>query len=134
LFALGPFGGAAQYIGVTPGELFKQLASGKSLAQIARAHGRSVSGLESAMVGAERSRLDRARHNGLITSSQEQRLLSRLQAKISALVNRMGFGPRLRPLAGAKPFFGPGMLPRGSVPPGYPAPAAPPRRGTVPLG
>lgn len=135
LFALGPLAGAAQYIGVTPGELFKQLASGKSLAQVARAHGKGEPGLESAMVAAERSRLDRARQNGFITSTQEQRLLSRLQAKISALVNRAGLVPRFRPLAaGPKPFFGPRMLPRASVPPGYPVPAGPPPRGSVPLG
>jgi hypothetical protein len=134
-FVLGPFGGAVQYIGVAPGELFKQLASGKSLAQIARAHGKSVSGLESAMVAAERSRLDRARQNGLLTSSQEQRLLSRLRAKISALVNRAGFRPALRPLAGPKRFFEPRMVPPGFGPPAglVPSPGPPPR-GSVPLG
>jgi AraC-like DNA-binding protein len=129
LFALGPLGGAARYIGVTPGELFKQLASGKSLAQVARTHGKAASGLENAMVAAERSRLDRARQNGLITGTQEQRLLSRLQAKISALVNRTGFAPRFRPLAGPKRFFGPRMLPRASVPPGYALPGGPPPLG-----
>jgi len=116
-FVLGPLGGAAQYIGVSPEELFKQLATGKSLAQIARAHGKSVPGLESAMVAAERSRLDRARQNGLITSAREQRLLSRMQAVISALVNRAGFRPALRPLRAPRfgppnaPLFGPKMVP-----------------------
>jgi AraC-like DNA-binding protein len=125
-FTLGPLGAATEYIGVTPGELFNQLSSGKSLAQIARAHGKSGSGLESAMATAERARLDRARRAGLLTSSQEQRLLSRVQARISALVNRMGFAPRFRPLAGPKPFFGPHMVPRASVPPGYALPGGPP--------
>jgi hypothetical protein len=126
-FALGPLGAAAKYIGVGPPELFSQLASGKSLAQIAKAHGKSLAGLESAMVAAERSRLDGARQHGLITSSQEQRLLSLLRAKISALVNRVGFAPALRPLVGPRRFFGPRMFP-GFVPPTglVPAPSPPP--------
>lgn len=119
-FSLGPLGAATRYIGVAPAELFKALSSGKSLAQIAQAHGKSVSGLQRAMVAAERSRLDRARRNGLITTSQEQRLLSRLQARISALVSNRGFAPRFGPGAGPKPFFGPG--------------GPPPPRGSVPLG
>jgi hypothetical protein len=76
------------------------------LAQIAMAHGKSVSGLKSAMIAAERSRLDRARRSGLISSSQEQQFLSRLQSKISSLVNRDGFRPRFGPLEGPPP--GPG--------------------------
>jgi hypothetical protein len=120
-FGLGPLGGAAQYLGVTAPQLFKELASGKSLAQVAKAHGKSVSGLESAMVAAERSRLDRARQNGLLTSSQEQRLLGRLQAKVSALVNQAGFRPRFGPLAGPPPG------PRWRLPPRLtPVPFVPP--------
>lgn len=122
LFGPGPLGAAAQYVGVSPVQLFDQLASGKSLAQIAKAHGKSVGELESAMVAAERSRLDSARQHGLITSSQEQRLLSRLQTKISSLVNRVGFAPRLRLLAGPRPFFGPRMVPPGFMPPAAPPP------------
>lgn len=123
--ALGALGAAAQYIGVGPGQLFDQLSSGKSLAQIAKAHGKSVSGLQSAMVTAERSRLDQARKDGLISSAQEQRLVSRLQSKISALVNRAGFGPHLHPLGGRRPFFGPKRFfgPR-AVPPGFVPPGA----------
>ena len=117
LFGVGPLAAAIQYIGITPPKLFSQLASGKSLAQIATAHGKSVSGLKSAMVAAERSRLDRARQSGVISSSQEQQFLSRLQSKISSLVNRAGFRPRFAPLEGPPPAppwrVGPrpGMLP-----------------------
>lgn len=100
LFGIGPLGAAMQYFGITPAELFSQLASGKSLAQIATAHGKSVRGLESAMVAAMRARLDRARQNGLLSSSQEEQLLSRLRSRISSLVNRPGFRPRFGPLAG----------------------------------
>jgi AraC-like DNA-binding protein len=121
-------GTAANYIGVTPAQLFQQLGSGKSLAKIATAHGKSVSGLESTLLSAERTRLDRARQDGFITSAQEQRLLERVQQKISALINQAGFAPRLRALAAPPPFFGPRVGP-ASVPPGFPPPAA-----AAPLG
>jgi AraC-like DNA-binding protein len=125
----GPLATAARYIGVTPMQLLDQLGSGKSLAQVATAHGKSVSGLENAIVSAERSRLDQARQHGLITSSQEQRLLSRLQAKIAVLANRAGFGPRLGPLAGSPPgpgwWKGPRAVPVPGVLPGPPPAPAP---------
>jgi AraC-like DNA-binding protein len=118
-FGRGPLMAAARYIGLRPAQLFEQLASGKSLAQIASAHGKTAAGLESAIVAAQRSRLDRARQRGWITSAQEQRLLSRLQAKIDELVNRAGIAPRLGPLMAPRPFFGPRMGPV-FVPPGFP--------------
>jgi hypothetical protein len=124
----GPLATAARYIGVTPEELLDQLGSGKSLAQVATAHGKTVSGLENAIVSAERSRLDQAREHGLITSSQEQRLLNALQAKIAAVVSRAGFGPRTGPLAGPPPrpgwWKGPREVPApGALPGPPPAPA-----------
>lgn len=121
--ALGPLGSAAQYLGVAPQQLFKQLASGKSLGQIARAHGKSVSGLENAILAAERSRLDRARQDGMITSSQEQRLLNRIRSRISVLVDRTPVFPRFHPWLGQRAFYGgPRMAPPGFVPPpGAPA-------------
>ena len=89
----GPFGAAASYVGISVRELLDGLAGGKSLAQIATAHGKSVSGLESALIAAQRSRLDQLRAHGFITRSQEQQLLSRMEAKIGSLVNQKGFGP-----------------------------------------
>jgi transposase-like protein len=119
---LGPLGAAMQYLGITPAQLFNQLSSGDSLAAIAKAHGKSVSGLEKAIVAAQRSRLYRARQSGLISSEQEQRLLTRLEANVSLLVNHPGFRPRLRPLLGPRPFFGPRVIP----PVGAPSTAPPP--------
>jgi hypothetical protein len=119
----GPLMPAASYLGITEIQLLDQLGSGKSLAQIARAHGKSVAGLENALVGAARSKLDRLRAKGFITGAQEQRALSRLQARIAELVNR----------AGVRPRFGARLLP---PPPGalMPAPAGPPPFGPPPLG
>jgi AraC-like DNA-binding protein len=119
----GPFSGPAFYIGISEQQLLDQLTHGKSLAQVATAHGKSVSGLENALVAAARTKFDRARAAGLITSAQEQRILSGLQARIGMIVNRTGFGPRFlfRPRLGFAPRFGP----RPPFGPGGPPPGGP---------
>jgi hypothetical protein len=125
----GPFSAAAGYIGISDEQLLDLLAHGKSLAGVARAHGKTVSGLESALVAAARAKLDRARAAGMITSAQEQRIVSALQARISVMVNRTGFGPRFgfRPWLYAGPRFGfAGPPPPGPFPPGPPPFPVPP--------
>jgi hypothetical protein len=125
---------AAGYLGLTDAQLFDQLASGKSLAQIAKARGKSVAGLKQAMTTAIRVRLDQAVARGAITRAQEQQLLSRLQARLDAQINRSmpglrrgypgGLGPRwkLTPPDGAGPgvpppgLAGPTPLPPGPMP------------------
>lgn len=131
----GLLGAAASYIGISQPQLFQQLGSGKSLAQIASEHGKSTVGLENALVAALRSKLDRARAAGLITPAREQRMLTRLQSSIPDLVNRAGFGRRFGLRPGMRPFGPPGVggpgpagPPRPAGPPGVPVPApvAPP--------
>ena len=46
------FGAAAQYLGLRPNDLRTQLASGKSLAEIAQAHGKTLDGLRTAVFDA----------------------------------------------------------------------------------
>lgn len=124
----GELGSAARYIGISSAELFEQLGAGKSLAQLATAHGKSVSGLENALIAGERTQLDRLRQHGMITSAQQQKILGRIQSKISALVNRKGFGSRL----GSVPGFRQGLAPRfgeGPVPRFGPLPGPPPAAG-----
>jgi hypothetical protein len=86
---------AATYLGLTDAQLLGDLEGGKSLAQVATAQHKSVSGLEQVLVTAARSRLDRMVASGLITKAQEQRKLSRLHSRIGRLVNhaRMARGP-----------------------------------------
>jgi hypothetical protein len=105
----GTLGAAAQYLGITDAQLLGDLASGRSLAQVAKARGKSTAGLEQAMVAALRSRLDRAVAAGVITKAREQRMLNRLTARIARRVNRTA----LR-----------GSFVRPAPPPGYPAPPA----------
>jgi hypothetical protein len=110
----GPLGAAASYLGLSVPQLFDQLRGGKSLAQVAGSRHKSTSGLENAIVADERTRLDKARAAGMITSAQEQQELSRLQSRIKSLVNQTGgFGGRggLHRFGGRLP-----ALPGGQVP------------------
>jgi hypothetical protein len=127
----GVFHAAATYLGLTNAQLLSDLGSGKSLAQIANARGKSVSGLEQAIMTAAKTRLNQAVSKGRITKAQEQQLLSRLSAKISGLVNRTGIG---QPPAGGPKFriVPGGPMPRKELPPngaffpgGGPPPAGP---------
>jgi DNA-binding CsgD family transcriptional regulator len=87
--AIKPIGAAvASYLGLSRAELLTQLRSGKSLAQIAGAQGKTVSGLKTAILNAAKSRLDRAVAAGRLTAAQEKNLLAKLQARLDRLVNR----------------------------------------------
>ncbi|MBV9801232.1 MAG: hypothetical protein JO039_24525 [Solirubrobacterales bacterium] len=83
-----PLGAAANYLGLTDAQLFDQLQAGKTLAQIAQSHGKSVAGLKQAMFGAEKARLDEAVKDKLITPSQEQQALSRLSSRLNNQLSR----------------------------------------------
>jgi hypothetical protein len=109
----GGLGTVASYLGLTDAQLLQQLASGKSLAQIATAKGKSVSVLEQDLTSAEKTRLDKLVADKMLTAAQEQKLLSGLSARIANAVNRKGFaaprfgGPALR-------FNGMPTLPKGA--------------------
>lgn len=88
-------GAVATYLGVTPAQLRAELRAGKSLAQIATGHGKTVAGLKSAILDAVKKRLDKAVASGRLTAAQEKTILDRLSAHLDQLVNRT------RPLAAA---------------------------------
>ncbi|HTU86570.1 MAG TPA: hypothetical protein VMF57_13400 [Solirubrobacteraceae bacterium] len=105
-------GSAASYLGLTNAQLIQQLTGGKSLAQIATAKGKSVSGLEAAITTATKTMLDKLVANKTITAAQEKQILSRLSARIANEVNQKGFkGPRFR--APALRFNGMPSPPKG---------------------
>jgi hypothetical protein len=126
----GPLGlqGAAGYLGVTIPQLFQQLSSGKSLAQIATSKGKTAAGLEQAMTASIKRRLDRLVANNVITAAQEKTMLSGFSARVAQVVNQKGLQFRRPPWG-----FRGRAVPRPNlpvpvpVPPAYaPAPAAPP--------
>jgi polyhydroxyalkanoate synthesis regulator phasin len=91
-FHAGPmFGPAvASYLGLTESELRTQLESGKTLAQIATAQGKSVEGLKAAILAEAKSKLDEAVASGKLTASEEQTMLDKLQANLDDIVNNSG--------------------------------------------
>lgn len=79
---------AATYLGVASSQLQRDLRSGKSLAAVAKAQGKTVQGLEQAMVTAAKSQLAHAVSAGRMSAAQEQQQLATLQQRIAQLVNR----------------------------------------------
>jgi hypothetical protein len=88
----GPPGAAAiaTYLGLTNDQIRTQLASGKTLAQIATAQGKTVSGLEDAIVADAKTHLDAAVTAGKLTADQESTMLARLKSHVDELVNSTG--------------------------------------------
>ena len=90
---LGFFDGldvAAAYIGVTEAQLRTQLENGKSLAQVAKDHGKTADGLVAALVADATQKLDKAVSAKRITQAQADEMLTRLKQRIADLVNATG--------------------------------------------
>jgi hypothetical protein len=94
----GPPGAAAiaSYLGLTDTQLRSDLQSGQTLAQIATAQGKTVTGLEAAIVADAKTHLDAEIAAGTITSAQETSRLADLQSHVADMVNSTG------PPAGAR--------------------------------
>jgi hypothetical protein len=110
----GPFGGldaAAKYLGVTEAKLHQQLEAGKSLADVAKAEGKSVDGLEQAIKDSAKAHLDDAVKAKRLTQAQADRILKDLDSRVGDLVagkrpDHPGFRGHFR---GHGPGPGPGM-------------------------
>lgn len=108
------------YLDITPAQLRSALLAGKSLAQIAVAHGKTAHGVVSALLGAAKSRLDRAVADGRLSSAQERSTLSKLRTVFGDLVDgELAAGMHGRPLFGFGFGFGfGGHRHFGMLPPG----------------
>lgn len=122
-FLLGDAGGAADYLGLSQEELRRRLSAGRSLADVARAEGKSVEGLEAALLADAEARLDRAVEDGWLGARARDEMLSRLREHIGELVRMTG--PRDLP---RRPF-GDGHRGPGGCAPGADAPDRPPAPG-----
>ena len=83
----GKLEAAAAYLGVGRAELRTALASGKSLAEIARDEGKSVDGLVAALTKAATERLDAGVAAGRLTKAQRDQIASRLEQRIKSFVD-----------------------------------------------
>jgi len=92
---------AEDYLGISAVTLRTDLASGKTLAQIASTTpGKTADGLKAAVLATAKSRLDAAVASGAITGAQESTRLARLSTRLDVLLSRTWVGEFgvLRPL------------------------------------
>lgn len=88
----GSLQSAASYLGITTQQLFTDLRSGKTLAQIANAtKGKSTSGLISAMVAAQKQSIAQAVSSGRLTQAQATSMQANLTQRVTQMVNGTGF-------------------------------------------
>ena len=124
LLGLGPVGhfrgggpgghldAAASYLGLTSAQLRTQLESGKTLAAIAKAEGKTVDGLVAALVADEKKELDAAVKAGRLTETQAKELLANAQQRFTDMANGTGGGPGFgHGPGGHGGFGGPGFMP-----------------------
>ncbi len=102
-------GTAATYLGMSEDEL-REALDGKTLTEVAKDKGKSVSGLVAALVAAEEKRIDEAVADGRITKAQATEIKSRLHDRMQALVDGELHGFRDCPHARMWPGSG---FPRG---------------------
>ncbi len=110
----GPGGGlldaVADELGITVEKLFSELRDGKTLAQVAKAHDKSLADVKEAAKGVLSKRLDTAVKEGHLTRKQADEILERLPDLIDHLGKGPG-GPGGRPGFGPPPGNGEGAVP-----------------------
>ncbi len=99
---LGGTSAASAYLGLTAAALRTDLQNGKTLAEVAKAQGKSVDGLVAAMVASQKKRLDSAVSSGFLTQAQAQQIESTMAARMQDLVN--GVRPRFGGAGGGQGF------------------------------
>jgi hypothetical protein len=103
---LGPIGvhrqATADYLGLTVAQLDARVAKGQSLADVAKAQGKSVDGLKDAILVDAKKHLDQAVSDGKLTQAQADAMYNRLKADVDEIVN--GTFPRFRMMHGGRPL------------------------------
>jgi hypothetical protein len=119
-------GAEATYLGVTTPALQSDLQSGKTLADVAKAQGKSVDGLISVMVDAQKTQFDALVKSGRVTAAQAQQFESAMKQRVTDEVNGTrpsfgggGFGGGGGGLGGGAGGSGSGNF-GGAVPPASP--------------
>jgi hypothetical protein len=76
---------AASYLGVSQTSLRTEMQSGKTLADIAKAQGKSVSGLQDAITAAAKAHLDA---NSALTAEQKASITAQMKDRLSTMINQ----------------------------------------------
>src|SRR5206468_5601760 len=87
---------AADYLGLTEAQLRTELNSGRTLANIAKARGKSVDGLKQAILDDAKMKLDQAVKDGKLTQAEADELFARMKAHVDDLVDHGVFHFRFR--------------------------------------
>jgi len=101
----GNLDAAATYLGLSEAELRERLTDGDTLAEIARAEGKSVEGVVETLVDAAEKKIDDAVADGRLTEERAAELKEGLEERTTELVN----GELRRPHFGFRPGFGRGF-------------------------
>lgn len=115
----------AKALGTTPAKLFESLRSGRSVADIAKASGKSLADVRAAAKTAIKTRLDEAVKDGDLTQKQADEMLARVDEKLAAIVS--GRALRLRRHGGRGGWRHHGEMRPGGLLPGREAPQLVPR-------
>ena len=78
---------AASYLGLTEAELHTQLEAGNTLADVAKAQGKTVDGLVTALVSSAKTRIAADVQAGRLTQTRADAITADLQARIAEMVN-----------------------------------------------
>jgi len=84
--------GLADALKLTPDELQNQLASGKTLTQIAEAQGVSQEQLTAVLETSVKAGLDKAVADGVLTQAQADQMLSHMAGNFEWMISHMGAG------------------------------------------
>jgi polyhydroxyalkanoate synthesis regulator phasin len=77
----------SSFLGITEQQLYTELQSGQTLAQVAQAHGKTADQLKTYIHDKIKASLDAAVKNGQITQAQEDTRLSTIDTQINAMIN-----------------------------------------------
>lgn len=121
------FADLAKALGTTEAKLKAKLRDGTSVAEIAKANGRSLADVRSAVRAAAKTRLDKAVEDGDLTRKQADAILERVEDHVTAIGSGKGLRLRRHHFRGGEP---PALAPR----PGSFAPGAPDEVRAVPQG
>jgi polyhydroxyalkanoate synthesis regulator phasin len=114
----GLFADVAKALGTTQDDLMEQLRDGKSIADVAKANGKSLADVHAAVTATMKTRLDKAVKDGDLTQKQADRILDRISEKVTAIGTAKGLRMRRHHRFHGPP---PARAPRpGSFMPGEP--------------
>jgi hypothetical protein len=105
----GVVGDLADALGVSTVKLFEQLRDGKSIADVAKAQGKSLDSVRSSVKAAAKKRFDKAVADGDLTRKQADRMLEHLGARLENLDAKRGLLPRRHRFGGDEMPAPPGL-------------------------